>query len=409
MDLGEVQIPGNSDPNQKTSHLSLDIGGSLIKLVYFSTNDGDDDDDELGRSGKESVGVSNGNRSFPVLKGRLHFSKFETRKINDCLDFIQTQRLHIGGCQRLGALPIEKTIIKATGGGAYKYADLFKEKLGICLDKEDEMDCLVAGANFLLKAVHQEAFTYLDGKKEFVQIDHNDLYPYLLVNIGSGVSMIKVEGDGKFERVSGTNVGGGTFWGLGRLLTKCKSFDELLELSHQGNNRVIDMLVGDIYGGTDYSKVGLSSTTIASSFGKAISDKKELQDYQPEDIARSLLRMISNNIGQIAYLNALRFGLKRIFFGGFFIRGHAYTMDTIAVAVDFWSKGEAKAMFLRHEGFLGALGAFMSYEKHGLDDSMIHHLTQKFPMSSLVGDKICSPLNGELNDNESIECSVYAS
>ncbi|KAL4639074.1 hypothetical protein ACB092_03G191900 [Castanea dentata] len=408
MDLGEFQIPGNSDPNQKTSHLSLDIGGSLIKLVYFSTNDGDNDD-ELGSSGNESVGVSNGSRSYPVLKGRLHFSKFETRKINDCLDFIQTKRLHLGGCQRLGALPIEKTIIKATGGGAYKYADLFKEKLDICLDKEDEMDCLVAGANFLLKAVHQEAFTYLDGKKEFVQIDQNDLYPYLLVNIGSGVSMIKVEGDGKFERVSGTNVGGGTFWGLGRLLTKCKSFDELLELSQQGNNRVIDMLVGDIYGGTDYSKVGLSSTTIASSFGKAISDKKELQDYQPEDIARSLLRMISNNIGQIAYLNALRFGLKRIFFGGFFIRGHAYTMDTIAVGVDFWSKGEAKAMFLRHEGFLGALGAFMSYEKHGLDDLKVHRLMQKFPMSSLVGDKICSPLNGELNENESIECSVYAS
>lgn len=35
----------------------------------------------------------------------------------------------------------------------------------------------------------------------------------------------------------------------------CVSFDELLELSHDGNNRVIDMLVGDIYGGTDYSKV----------------------------------------------------------------------------------------------------------------------------------------------------------
>ena len=48
-------------------------------------------------------------------------------------------------------------------------------------------------------------------------------------------------------------------------------------------------------------------------------------------------------------------------------------------------------------------------EKHGLDDLMVHHLMQIFPMSSLVGDKICSPLNGELNDNESIECSVYAS
>jgi hypothetical protein len=39
---------------------------------------------------------------------------------------------------------------------------------------------------------------------------------------------------------------------------------------------------------------------------------------------------------QISYLNALRFGLKRIFFGGFFIRGHAYTMDTISFAVHFW-------------------------------------------------------------------------
>lgn len=46
--------------------------------------------------------------------------------------------------------------------------------------------------NLILQTVPREAFTYLDGQKEFVQIDHNDLYPYLLVNIGSGVSMIKV-------------------------------------------------------------------------------------------------------------------------------------------------------------------------------------------------------------------------
>lgn len=32
----------------------------------------------------------------------------------------------------------------------------------------------------------------MEGQKEFMQIDQNDLYPYLLVNIGSGVSMIKV-------------------------------------------------------------------------------------------------------------------------------------------------------------------------------------------------------------------------
>ncbi|KAJ6356086.1 hypothetical protein OIU78_004239 [Salix suchowensis] len=301
----------------------------------------------------------------------------------------------------------DRSFIKATGGGAYKFSDLFKEKLGISLEKEDEMDCLVTGANFLLKAVNHEAFTYLNGQKEFVQIDHNDLYPYLLVNIGSGVGMVKVDGDGKFERVSGTSVGGGTFWGLGKLLTKCQSFDELLELSHRGNNRVVDMLVGDIYGGMDYSKIGLSSTAIASSFGRAISNNNELDDYKPEDVSRSLLRMISNNIGQISYLNALRFGLKRIFFGGFFIRGQSYTMDTISVAVHFWSKGEAKAMFLRHEGFLGALGAFMSYERHSLDDLMINESVQ-IPVDASCGtDTNYNPLERDLNETESMQCRVY--
>lgn len=51
--------------------------------------------------------------------------------------------------------------VKATGGGAFRYADLFKEKLGITLDKVDEMDSLVAGANFLLKVGTCMTYAYL--------------------------------------------------------------------------------------------------------------------------------------------------------------------------------------------------------------------------------------------------------
>ena len=69
----------------------------------------------------------------------------------------------------------------------------------------------------------------------------SDLYPYLLVNIGSGVSLLKVEGDGQYERVSGSSLGGGTFWGLCRLLTRCKSFDEMLELSMRGENSKVQI------------------------------------------------------------------------------------------------------------------------------------------------------------------------
>ncbi|KAA8540811.1 hypothetical protein F0562_024774 [Nyssa sinensis] len=414
LDLSGAAIQGNFEerdptillPNQSDdiSHLALDIGGSLIKLVYFSRHEGQAANDRRKKSVEARLGVSNGTRrSYPILGGRLHFVKFETTKINECLDFIYSKQLHRGGMDsrhwHAEAPNNENAVIKATGGGAHKFADLFKDRLGVSIEKEDEMDCLVAGANFLLKAIRHEAFTHIEGQKEFVQIDPNDLFPYLLVNIGSGVSMIKVDDDGKCQRVSGTNVGGGTYWGLGRLLTKCKSFDELLELSQQGDNRTIDMLVGDIYGGMNYSKIGLSASTIASSFGKAISEDKELEDCRPEDISLSLLRMISYNIGQISYLNALRFGLKRIFFGGFFIRGHAYTMDTISFAVHFWSKGETQAMFLRHEGFLGALGAFMSYDKHGLDDLMVHQLVERFPMgASYIGGKIHGPPLGNLNE-----------
>jgi pantothenate kinase len=42
------------------------------------------------------------------------------------------------------------------------------------------------------QSIRHEAFTHMDGQKEYVQIDQNDLFPFLLVNVGSGVSIIKV-------------------------------------------------------------------------------------------------------------------------------------------------------------------------------------------------------------------------
>ncbi|XP_011622019.1 pantothenate kinase 2 isoform X2 [Amborella trichopoda] len=394
LDLSGAAIQGNFEersptillPNQfdDISRMALDIGGSLIKLVYFSRHEESSTKDKKNGHLKKKQEAPNGSAwSYPTRGGQLHFVKFETRKLNECLEFIRCKQLHSSGedlhSWKFGGLPDENAIIKATGGGAYKFAEVFKDTLGFTVEKEDEMDCLVAGANFLLKTIRYEAFTYMKGRKEFVQIDQNDLFPYLLVNIGSGVSVIKVDGDGSFQRVSGTNVGGGTFWGLGKLLTKCKSFDELLELSQRGNNTAVDMLVGDIYGGMDYSKIGLSSSTIASSFGKTISENKDLLDYKPEDIALSLLRMVSYNIAQIAYYNALLYGLKRVLFGGFFIRGHAFTMETISVGVHSWSKGQAQALFLRHEGYLGALGALLSYDKPDIEDLMTHTFVEQFP------------------------------
>ncbi|KAJ6898191.1 hypothetical protein NC652_024878 [Populus alba x Populus x berolinensis] len=80
----EIEADGNSNPIQ-ISRLALDIGGSLIKLVYFSRDSGDHEDPL-----NDSVRISNG------VNGRLHFAKFETTNINDCLQFISANKLFFG-------------------------------------------------------------------------------------------------------------------------------------------------------------------------------------------------------------------------------------------------------------------------------------------------------------------------
>jgi len=63
------------------------------------------------------------------------------------------------------------------------------------VDKEDEMECLLKGCNFLLKNIPDEAFIYnrlSSPEYKFPLTDADMVFPYLLVNIGSGVSILKV-------------------------------------------------------------------------------------------------------------------------------------------------------------------------------------------------------------------------
>lgn len=137
------------------------------------------------------------------------------------------------------------------------------------------------GLDFFITEIPRGVFTYNDSDPMHFEEPRADIYPYLLVNIGSGVSMIKVSGRRKFERIGGTSLGGGTLWGLLSLLTGARTFDDMLKMAEIGDNGAVDMLVGDIYG-TDYGKIGLKSTTIASSFGKVFKMKRQ-GEHQAED------------------------------------------------------------------------------------------------------------------------------
>ncbi|TRY82628.1 hypothetical protein DNTS_032573 [Danionella cerebrum] len=333
---------------ENAKRFAIDIGGSLTKLAYYSTVQ---HKVAKVRSFDHSAKETDGDPLYEIsvqeeITARLHFIKFENAYIETCLDFIKDHLVNT-----------ETKVIKATGGGAYKFKDLIEKKLKLKVDKEDEMTCLIKGCNFVLKNIPHEAFVYAkhaDSEFRF-QNTHPDIFPYLLINIGSGVSIVKVESEDKFERIGGSSIGGGTFWGLGALLTKTKRFDELLQLASKGQHNNVDMLVKDIYGGA-YGSLGLTGDLIASSFGKSATTDKE---FSKEDMAKSLLHMISNDIGQLACLYAKLHNLTRVYFGGFFIRGHPVTMHTITYSINFFTKGEVQALFLRHEGYLGAIGAFL--------------------------------------------------
>jgi len=366
----------------------LQIGGSLAKLVYFS---------------REAHSTDPG--------GRLNFVSFETDHIDECLDFMRTLKQKyqtLNGGSAINGKSGELCVM-ATGGGAYKYYDMIREVLEVGVLREDEMECLIIGLDFFITEIPREVFTYSEANPMHFVPPSDNVYPYLLVNIGSGVSFLKVSGPREYQRVGGTSLGGGTLWGLLSLLTGARTFDEMLDLASRGDNTTVDMLVGDIYG-TDYGKIGLKSTTIASSFGKVFRKKRQAEneaedsgglgskarhqhghdvehpqdggihheeaaaatpsEYRPQssgtsapfstaDISRSLLYAISNNIGQIAFLQSQIHGLSHIYFGGSFIRGHPQTMNTLSYAIKFWSKGAKQAYFLRHEGYLGAVGAFL--------------------------------------------------
>uniref|UniRef100_A0A2K5QUK9 4'-phosphopantetheine phosphatase n=1 Tax=Cebus imitator TaxID=2715852 RepID=A0A2K5QUK9_CEBIM len=316
---------------ENAKRFAIDIGGSLTKLAYYSTVqhkvakvrsfDHSGKDTECDHEPPYEISVQE------EITARLHFIKFENTYIEACLDFIKDHLVNT-----------ETKVIQATGGGAYKFKDLIEEKLQLKVDKEDVMTCLIKGCNFVLKNIPHEAFVYQkDADPEFrFQTNHPHIFPYLLVNIGSGVSIVKVETEDRFEWVGGSSIGGGTFWGLGALLTKTKKFDELLQLASRGQHSNVDMLVRDVYGGA-HQTLGLSGNLIASSFGKSATAD---QEFSKEDMAKSLLHMISNDIGQLACLHARLHSLDRVYFGGFFIRGHPVTMRTITYSINFFSKVE---------------------------------------------------------------------
>ena len=124
------------------------------------------------------------------------------------------------------------------------------------------------------------------------------LYPYLLSSGEDGISIYQVDSINSYKKLGYNIMGPTSLWSLFNLSCNYEDMELAIKEATQGNNRLIDLSVGDIYGG-DYGNVSLNSDIIASSFSK-ISNLENIHILDKKDIGKALLIFYGFTYAQVA-------------------------------------------------------------------------------------------------------------
>ncbi|CRG95720.1 pantothenate kinase, putative [Plasmodium gallinaceum] len=215
---------------------------------------------------------------------------------------------------------------------------IFNGELILECSRRDEMKSIINGIHVLYNVKNSIVrYDFLFKTEVPVKIKL-PFYPFLIANIGSGVSILKSEGFGNFKRIGGTAIGGGTFMGLAQMILGEITFEELIMLAEKGTSK-LDLKVKNLRGDTSGSSC-LSDQALASSFGFIYNIYKNRKNYKNkefnQDIAKSLILMVSYNIGYLIYLLAKIHNVKRIFFSGKYISNCEYIMESLTYGVYYY-------------------------------------------------------------------------
>ncbi|RIK99932.1 MAG: type II pantothenate kinase [Proteobacteria bacterium] len=172
---------------------------------------------------------------------------------------------------------------------------------------------------------------------------------YLLVSIGTGTSVLLVDGV-SVTRVGGTALGGGTLIGLAAGLLGEADFEAIARLASRGSRREVDLLVSDIYpaGG-----IALAGDLTASNFGKFARRLRE-GPVDRADVAHAIMGLLAENIVLVCTGLAVAAQVTRVVFGGSTLRHNATLADMIGGLLRAYGR---EPVFLTQGEFTGALGA----------------------------------------------------
>ena len=129
----------------------------------------------------------------------------------------------------------------------------------------------------------------------------NNLDRIIVVSMGTGTTLVKVEGD-DIRHLGGISMGGGTLIGLSSLLLKTTKIDTIQQLAEKGNVKNVNLQIEDI---CKNDLEGLPLFATASLFGKAANSL-----ISEEDIAIGIFYLVIQTIGSAAVLSSINSGIK---------------------------------------------------------------------------------------------------
>ena len=315
--------------------IGLDIGGTLTKICIICEKN------------ESSI------NDFLLSK---NFEKYDLNTYNLFLTFLKTVNFETDFFKLLKDLNniVKINEMDLTGGGAYKYNDIIKQNFNIELIKHDELQSLKYG------------YLFMNNYNSFYEIENNIIkdvppenikFPHISANIGSGVSILKISSQEKYERVGGTLMGGGTLIGLSKLIIGIDDYDEIVELASKGNNENIDLTKKDLLKENEELK---EENDIISALGKVhqfvLNGKKD--EIKKEDIALSLLNMICYHISQFTVQYAKQSNIDAVYYFGTFTKKNNLVDKLLNHASKHWNKN-IKVRFNNFGGYLGTIGTLL--------------------------------------------------
>lgn len=261
--------------------IGFDFGGSLIKVSLCC----EQDEVELLKSFKHRITHQFTHKKLFFINGIFKRSEFDL-----FCEFIKEILPRLG-----------QPYVVCTGGGV---VDKNKELIELFGDLEieplSEFKSIIEGISYFAKL--KKDFIYsIDDNFNKTSLDYSKIHPFLLVNIGTGISIHILEKD-KATYIGGTTLGGSSLLGFSNILQGNKSFEQIR--TEVDKERADESFLFE----REYEKLMK---------GEPVDGKEELQST-----VSSFFFEIINNICTIAYFIAKQHKIRRVLFIGNFLKNN---------------------------------------------------------------------------------------